>query len=416
MRDEFEEHNYIWDELENNNYKFNFIKNPYDDFSESNIAVDEEGAVDPDELRRDFGDELADEIAERKKNGWTEWEVKDGVLRHYGGNLKRVRIPDCVTEIADGAFSSSKYLEEVTMPDTVTKLGARAFGWCENLRKIVLGNGVTEIGERAFISCGYLRKVILSNSLQIIGNCAFWLCSSLKKIEIPKSVKQIGKYAFMDCIRLTDAEIDDAKCTIGSEAFRHCDFWHIYIGENVTEIGDGAFADSSLVNLTIPESVKKIGKNIFDGCKNFHWAQCMAQSQPDGWDTDWDKNNGKRVKKVWNWGFTNGVIKFYDKSKFFIEGNKLKKYIGGVGEEEEIEIPDGVYTVAEDTFDKCTSIEKLIIPASVKYFEDDMRWGLTKVKKVYFLGTLKEWKEIYFEDCELTDVAEEIYVGGKKIK
>lgn len=141
----------------------------------------------------------------------------------------------------------------------------------------------------------------------------------------------------------------------------------------------------------------------------------MPENKPDGWDDDWDKNTlskNTRVRTVWNWGYTNGVIDYYDKSKFYIEGNKLKKYTGN---EREISIPDGVYRVAEHTFSDCKEIDKLTIPASVEEFDDDLRWGRTKVKAVYFLGSQQKWKKVHFES-DIYHIAEEIYVNGKRIK
>lgn len=414
MSGESEDNNNILNELEHGGSNFTFIKNPKDNFAKTNIAEAEDDDDDFEEMVEKYGEEFAKSLEERRKNGWTEWEVNGSTLRHYGGNLKHVEIPDGITEIEDGAFSGTGFrLESVIVPEGVKIIGERAFAHCDNLKKIVLPDSLETLGNRAFLNCGYLKSVVLGNGLREIGNGAFWLCSNLKRIKIPKSVKRIGDYAFEDCIRLIEASIDDAECSIGKEAFRHCDFWHIYLGENVTEIGDNAFSDSELVNLTIPESVKKIGEKIFDGCEEFIWAQCMAKSKPQGWHSDWNKNSfakGGRVKAVWNWGFTNGVIPYYDKSLFYIEGNKLKKYLGNGGE---VVIPDGVYSVKEDAFRDCSKIEKLTVPASLKKFEDGL-WTV-HIKTLCFLGTFKEWQEIYWES-DVDWLAEEIYVEGKRIK
>lgn len=52
----------------------------------------------------------------------------------------------------------------------------------------------------------------------------------------------------------------------------------IIIGENVTSIQDHAFADSTIVSLVFPNSVKSLGKEIFYGS---NWLQEVKVENPD---------------------------------------------------------------------------------------------------------------------------------------
>ncbi|MDE7296573.1 MAG: leucine-rich repeat domain-containing protein, partial [Clostridia bacterium] len=121
------------------------------------------------------------------------WVVRNGVLYLYtGGRASSLRIPDGVTTILEGAFSSDTldYLESIDL-NGVTEIGANAFKGSgltaissENLLKI--GDGafknssvrtanipnVTEIGAEAFYGCTSLTKVVLA-AIQKIGANAF---------------------------------------------------------------------------------------------------------------------------------------------------------------------------------------------------------------------------------------------------
>ena len=55
---------------------------------------------------------------------------------------------------------------------------------------------------------------------------------------------------------------------IGRGAFKYCWLHEVSIPESVQYIEDYAFAFSSLYSITIPNSVKRIGKGVFDGCED----------------------------------------------------------------------------------------------------------------------------------------------------
>ena len=89
-------------------------------------------------------------------------------------------IPNGITSIADGAFSSC-YLTNVTIPF-----------------------GVTNIGNQAFSECA-LVNLTIPTSVTSLGSGAFEFCYGLTSVTIPASVTSIGNGAFYDCTRLTNA-------------------------------------------------------------------------------------------------------------------------------------------------------------------------------------------------------------------
>ena len=76
--------------------------------------------------------------------------TKIGATSFYGCSLTSVVIPEGVTEIASGAFWSSKNLTEVTLPSTLTTIESYAFNECPALTKIEIPESLTAIGNSAF--------------------------------------------------------------------------------------------------------------------------------------------------------------------------------------------------------------------------------------------------------------------------
>ena len=172
-------------------------------------------------------------------------------IRDYIGSDKTVVIPSkidgqAVTIIAGGAFWGTS-IESVVIPDSVKFVVARAFYGCDQLKTVDFGDGIIEIQEEAFYKCTALESIILPKNLETIGEGAFYGCTSATEIYIPKTLTnwsagyQYPIFGF--CTALETLTIED--------------------GLSVLE-GAGSFCcASSLKNLVIPASVKKIGDVAF---------------------------------------------------------------------------------------------------------------------------------------------------------
>ncbi len=80
-------------------------------------------------------------------------------------------------------------IETVILKD-IEAVPANCFYDCSTIKKIVLPQTVTEIGEYAFKGCSSLTSVNIPNNLKSIGSGAFKDCTSLKKITLPKGVNE----------------------------------------------------------------------------------------------------------------------------------------------------------------------------------------------------------------------------------
>lgn len=147
---------------------------------------------------------------------------KDGlVLVKYPSAISgTVHIPDGIKTITSYAFILSE-AEEVYFPDSLRVLMPKCFCLCNKLQKVDFGHGIEEIG--------------------IGHDCRLFIrCSMLHEIEIPSQVRIIGESAFLE--------------TVISKVTFH---------EGLTQIMDYAFKKSCLKEVTLPASLKYIGRQSF---------------------------------------------------------------------------------------------------------------------------------------------------------
>lgn len=202
------------------------------------------------------------------------------ILSYPPGKEGEYVIPNSVTIIGNGAFSSCSNLTNFTIPKSVTKIGSSAFSFCSGLTSVTIPESVTEIGDGAFFVCKSLTNVTIPNSVTKIEDSTFSSCISLTSVTIPESVTIIGRSAFHSCSSLTSVTIPNSVTEIGEFAFQFCSgLTSISIPNSVTEIGEWAFSFCNLSSVSIPNSVTEIGEEAFNSCPLEH-VYCMAAIPP----------------------------------------------------------------------------------------------------------------------------------------
>lgn len=168
--------------------------------------------------------------------------------------LKKVNLPDSVTEIRGQAFKNAYKLTSIKLPSKLKYLGGGAFYNCKSLKSIDIPDSVTYIGGEAFYNCKSLESVKLSSNISEIRGSTFENCTSLKSVVIPDNVTRIGGHAFYGNSSLSSVVIsENSKLDeIGSSAFRLCRSLDKITIPKDTYVNMRAFKES-------PTDVKRIG-------------------------------------------------------------------------------------------------------------------------------------------------------------
>ena len=204
-----------------------------------------------------------------------------------------------VTSIGREVFAHNSYLQSVTFAEgcQLDTIYSNAFWNCSNLASITIPATVVTIEEMVFWNCTSLKEIGVAssnsvytssdgvlfnndktiliccppgkegaysvpNSVQYIATRAFWSCSNLTSVSIHNSVENIGEFAFWGCSSMTEINVGGDNANYSSED------GVLFDKEKETLICCPAGNSGDEGAYTIPNSVKTIYTNAFDGCKN----------------------------------------------------------------------------------------------------------------------------------------------------
>lgn len=253
-----------------------------------------------------------------------------------------------VTGIGDNAFAVCLNLTSVTIPNTVTSIGGYGFFWCASLTSVTIPSSVKSIGDLAFNMCNSLESVNISdltawcnisftnefsNPLYTGSNRLFLNGEEIKSLVIPSTVTKILPYSFMGG-SFTSVKIPDAVTSIGESAFDECLMLaSVNIPESCVSIGDYALSDCAIKELTLPSSLKTIGKMALWNCHSLENIWCKAQTPPEVNDSTFSDSIFIKVKLNVPTGCTNAYKTTATWKKFLQIGECDYAGINGVMDE-----------------------------------------------------------------------------------
>ena len=278
--------------------------------------------------------------------------------------LKKVILPEGITNIGEAAFQRCINLTSINIPQAVTSIGSFAFYHCENLTDIIIPGNVTTIADCTFASCHRLTNVTLPENLKSIGIDAF-SGSALTEITIPNGVTTIEQGAFGTNYSLTNITLPENLESIGTLAFQYCErLTGIIIPDKVTTIAESAFEDcSGLANVTLPESLKSIGNNAFKDCTSL----------------------------------TSIIIP--DKVTTIADGtfNECRSLAN-------VTLPENLENIGNDAFNNCTSLRSIIIPDKVTTIGDRTFYNCQVLASITLPGNLESIGNDAFYCIGLTSI------------
>lgn len=185
--------------------------------------------------------------------------------------LKKIILPEGITDTGQISFYNCTALTDVTLPDGLTIINRNAFYFCTTLENVTLPNQLESIGDFVFNECSALKKLDIPQSVTSIGGNAFNRCGELTTVNFLGQVPQlnsIGRHAFYECQKLADLTLPDRLTSIGESAFYRCNaLTSIRIPDNVVTIATKVFQEcSGLVTVVLPKNLVNIEGFAFNNC------------------------------------------------------------------------------------------------------------------------------------------------------
>lgn len=113
--------------------------------------------------------------------------------------ITEVIIPDTVEIIGMSAFSNCKKLKNITIKGNRLKIIDNGAFWGCAIKKINIPNSVTDIRDEAFATCDLEGDLFIPEGTIKIGKEAFKFCENLKNVFLPKSLRVLEIDAFLMC-------------------------------------------------------------------------------------------------------------------------------------------------------------------------------------------------------------------------
>ena len=291
------------------------------------------------------------------------WLYQDGVnyLLGYTGTDRELTLPankgGAAYEIAPYAFAYAE-VTKVTLGDKTVALGERAF-MNSLLTEVTLNAGLKKICNHAFASTPLTKVTFTGYACEAIGDGAFRDCQKLVTLEIKSNGATLGFGCFTDCVALREVTF---KASDGSD-------------NAITSIGAFCFNGAvSMARITIPKSVRSIGKYWFADCLGL--VEIVNKSIHNMGDVS--------EINVINKGGTVRVTT--DENGFMFYGNSI--LVGYVGNAEHVVLPkkSGTYTIGAYAFYGLTGIKSITISDSVTGIGAYAFAGCTGLTEVYIPG------------------------------
>jgi hypothetical protein len=254
--------------------------------------------------------------------------------------FEHIALPDSVQAIRNFAFNGSIKLKSVDMPVNLRMIGDAAFGDCSSLQTINIPARVTSLGRNVFWFSG-VETINVDND-----NVNY---ASADGVLFDKNVTKLLQYPIGN--KRSDYTLPSAVDTIGKNSFsnskylKNIDFSK---AKNLTSIEESAFYVNVLRSITIPASVKTIGRAVFA------YSDSMTSINVDAANANYASRNGALLSK---------------------DLTTLCVIPGGVGTS--FDVPEGVKTISEEAGYNNTMLTRLNLPATLDSIGGYAFWSTT---------------------------------------
>ena len=231
-----------------------------------------------------------------------------------------------------------------------------------------ISNGaVTITGHTGASTVWEIPEKIGEMKVTAIAQSIFKGNQSIEELVIPKYITSVGNYSFENCTSLSKMTFNAVHCNDmdASIVFKGCNSIEtVIIGKNVEYLPWGAFTETDITSIEIPDSVEEIGPYAFSKC-----------------DKLMNVTLGKKVLVI-------GERAFGDCTAL-----------------EDITTSEKITTLGPSVFINCSSLEEIILPVTVVNLKNHMFDGCSSLEKIRYISSKKfNLNDTFFLDSETSAV------------
>ncbi len=207
-----------------------------------------------------------------------ECEIEGETLLKIKCSQPKILLNFSVRDIAPCACQYLDSLEEIVLPQGLSTIGDKAFDCCPALLNVYFPPTLKSMDDFIFQNCSSLREMILPYGLSYLGSGVFYTCTSLEKIYLPDTLTEMGSALFSNCLELREIAIPNTIKTICKNTFKGCILLsHITLPDCLEVIENGAFIETNLSQVDLPDTVTSLGEATFQLCDNLRSVRLSSQ-------------------------------------------------------------------------------------------------------------------------------------------
>ena len=244
--------------------------------------------------------------------------VKEGTIviainafTNNGKNLKSIVLPEGLKIIGSSAFSSLYSLSQINIPSSVISIGNNAFASTdlyENQSNWENGGFYIDNWLLAVDNVKMTEFTVKEGTVGVSdGKSDTSLfptkATSISSLTLPSTLKYIGNRSFAR-LKITSLELPETLETMKEGAFMTCAFLESVNLEdciNLKSIGNQAFSNCAIKEITIPSNVLEMGELIFNHNSVDLLVHCQFSEKPEGWNNNWDYTYSTKAKITVEW-------------------------------------------------------------------------------------------------------------------
>ena len=294
------------------------------------------------------------------------------------------------------------------IPASVQSIGEYPFSGCSALSSVTVARG----NENYTVLDGVLYEKNTKSAVCLPE------AADRETVVIPEGITAIQAGAFNDSA-LQSIVIPETVESIGYRAFFNCDdLTHIDLPESLISIGDEAFLGSdALTDIYIPSNVMDIGNSVFAYCASLE-SMSVAEGNPAFFIADGGLYRTDMQALLWvpmglkaeNYKILDGTMfiegAFYGCSRLgnieipdSMTGLGNKSFFGCAGLSQVI-VPEGVISIGADAFYNCNNLQSVTLPDSLTHIGSAAFFFCRNLKDINFPEGLTDIGSMAFHMCE----------------